>query len=129
MKDIFLKEILSQPRVLRTILGRYLGIYEEPRTLIQAIPGIETVEMSKNRANSLCCGSTGWVNCGQCAKGIQTKRLHQAQATGAERMITACPKCRIHLNCACRDMDDEATVELEDITALLVRAMDKGRSK
>jgi len=104
-------------------LGRYQSIYEEPRTLIEAT-GSELVEMSKNRAQSLCCGSVGWVNCGQCAKGIQIKRLGQAQDTGAERMITACPKCRIHLSCALRDMD-EISVELEDITGLLVRAMGK----
>lgn len=108
-------------------LGRYQSIYEEPRTLIEAT-GSELVEMRsdagrpQNRAQSLCCGSVGWVNCGQCAKGIQLKRLGQAQATGAERMITACPKCRIHLSCALRDMD-EISVELEDITGLLVRAM------
>lgn len=102
-------------------LGRYQSIYEEPRALIEAT-GSELVEMSKNRAQSLCCGSVGWVNCGQCAKGIQMKRLGQAQDTGAERMITACPKCRIHLSCALRDMD-ETGVELEDITGLLVRAM------
>ncbi|MCP4537189.1 MAG: (Fe-S)-binding protein [Chloroflexi bacterium] len=104
-------------------LGRYLGIYDEPRKVIQAIPGIELAEMRKNRANALCCGSVGWVNCGQCAKGIQMTRLRQAQAAGAERMITACPKCRIHLNCAVRDAGDELGVELEDLTSLLVRAM------
>ncbi len=103
-------------------LGRYQGIYEEPRALIQAT-GAKLSEMSKNRAQALCCGSTGWVNCGRCAKGIQTTRLHQAQDTGAERMITACPKCRIHLSCALKDVGSEVAVELEDITSLLVRAM------
>ncbi|MDY7077746.1 MAG: (Fe-S)-binding protein [Chloroflexota bacterium] len=104
-------------------LGRYLGIYDEPRAAIQAIPGVELVEMRKNRAQALCCGSAGWVNCGQCAKGIQMKRLRQAQITGAERMITVCPKCSIHLSCALKDAGDEITVELEDLTGLLVRAM------
>jgi len=104
-------------------LGRFLGIYDEPRTIIQAIPGVELVEMRKNRANALCCGSAGWVNCGRCAKGIQMTRLRQARATGAERMITACPKCRIHLSCALKDAGDEISVTLEDLTALLVRAM------
>jgi heterodisulfide reductase subunit D len=103
-------------------LGRYLGIYDEPRALIEAT-GVQLVEMRKNRANALCCGSAGWVNCGRCAKGIQMTRLRQAQATGAERMITACPKCRIHLSCALKDAGDEIAVELEDLTGLLVRAM------
>lgn len=105
-------------------LGRYLGIYDEPRAVIQAIPGIKLAEMRKNRANALCCGSAGWVNCGRCAKGIQMTRLRQAQATGAERMITACPKCRIHFSCALKDAGDEIAVTLEDLTGLLVRAIE-----
>ena len=101
-------------------VARHLGVSWD---VIKAIPGVELVEMRKNRANALCCGSVGWVNCGRCAKGIQVTRLRQAQATGAGRMITACPKCRIHLSCALKDAGDEVTVELEDLTGLLVRAM------
>jgi Fe-S oxidoreductase len=115
-------------------LGRYQGIYEEPRMLIEAT-GAQLAEMRKTRANALCCGSTGWVNCGQCAKGIQMTRLGQAQATGAARMITACPKCRIHLSCALKDTGDEADkrhpadkrraidIALEDLMGLLARAL------
>ncbi len=102
-------------------LGRYQGIYEEPRALLQAVPGLELVEMARNRAASLCCGSTGWVHCGQCAKGIQAVRLGQARSTGAARMITACPKCRIHFTCALNDL--QLPLEIEDLTGLLVRAM------
>jgi Fe-S oxidoreductase len=108
-------------------LGRYQGIYEEPRALIQAIPGVELVEMRKNRALALCCGTTGWVHCGQCAKGIQVTRLRQAQATGATRMITACPKCRIHFTCALQDVGEELPIQVEDLTGLLVRAMEGSR--
>lgn len=104
-------------------LGRYLGIYDAPRAVIEGIPGIELVEMSKSRENALCCGSTGWVNCGRCAKEIQMTRLRQAQATGATRMITACPKCRIHLSCALKDAGDELDLALEDLAGLLARAL------
>ena len=109
-------------------LGRYQGIYDEPRGLIEA-SGARLVEMSKSRANAVCCGSAGWVSCGQCAKGIQTARLRQAQATGATTMVTACPKCRIHLNCALKDLAKVANeqppidIRLEDLTGLLARAM------
>jgi heterodisulfide reductase subunit D len=104
-------------------LGRYLGIYDEPRAVIERIPGVELVEMSKNRANALCCGSAGWVSCGRCAKEIQMARLRQAQVTGATRLITACPKCRIHLSCALKDAGDELSIELQDLTALLAQAL------
>jgi heterodisulfide reductase subunit D len=105
-------------------LGRYQGIYDQPRELIQAIPGVELAEMRKSGPDALCCGSAGWVNCGQCAKGMQVTRLRQAQATGATRMITACPKCLIHLSCALKDVGDEITVTLKDLTGLLARAME-----
>jgi len=105
-------------------LGRYQGIYDQPRELIRAVPGIELAEMRKSGPNALCCGSAGWVNCGQCAKGMQITRLRQAQATGAARLITACPKCLIHLSCALKDVGDEITLTLEDLTGLLAQAMD-----
>jgi Fe-S oxidoreductase len=108
-------------------LGRYQGIYDEPRALIEAT-GADFVDMRKSRANAVCCGSAGWVNCGQCAKGIQTTRLRQAKATGATVMITACPKCRIHLSCALKDVSDEGDdragdIALVDLTSLLARAL------
>jgi Fe-S oxidoreductase len=103
-------------------LGRYQGIYEEPRILLEAT-GTDLVEMPKNRANAICCGSAGWVSCGACAKGIQLSRLRQAKATGATLMVTACPKCRIHFSCALGDADDEIDLALEDLTGLLARAM------
>lgn len=109
-------------------LGRYQGIYDQPRALIEAT-GASLVEMRKSRASAVCCGSAGWVSCGQCAKGIQVARLRQAQATGATTMITACPKCRIHLSCALKDAGDVVderhpiNIALEDLTGLLARAM------
>ncbi|MFZ5916913.1 MAG: (Fe-S)-binding protein [Chloroflexota bacterium] len=104
-------------------LGRYQGVYDPPRAVIESIPGVELVEMRQNRANALCCGSAGWVSCGRCAKDIQMERLRQAQATGARQMITACPKCRIHLTCALKDAAKEISVRLDDLTGLLARAL------
>ena len=51
------------------------------------------------------------------------KRLRQAQDNVAGRMITVCPKCRIHLSCALQDAGNEIAVELEDLTSLLARAL------
>ena len=103
-------------------LGRYLHVYEAPRQAIRAIPGAGLVEMRQNRQNSLCCGSTGWVNCGRCAKGIQTARLRQAQAASATRLLTACPKCRIHLTCALKDSEG-IDVALEDVVEFIERSL------
>jgi len=114
-------------------LGRYQGVYDEPRILIEAT-GANLVEMRRSRASAVCCGSAGWVSCGQCAKGIQMARLRQAEATGAATIITACPKCRIHLRCALKDAGAESAqhhpidVALEDLTGLLARALPPNES-
>jgi len=104
-------------------MGRYLKVYEPPRTALAAVPGLELAEMEDNRERAMCCGSTAWVNCSSCAKLIQREKLHQARQTGARAMLTTCPKCQIHLRCAARDMDKEQGVEVEDVTTWLGRAI------
>ncbi len=43
------------------IMGRHMGIYDEPRELISSVPGVELVEMYSNREHALCCGAGGGV--------------------------------------------------------------------
>lgn len=103
-------------------LGRMLGLYELPRQTLCAIPGIELVEMGRNRENALCCGSSEWTQCTVCNKEIQIERLREARATGAGVLVTNCPKCRIHLSCALRDRDLEDPPVLKDLTELLAES-------
>ena len=105
-------------------LGRYLGIYDPPRTVIQAVPESALVEMEDNRERAMCCGSTAWVNCSACAKQIQHQKLNQARQTGASVMLTTCPKCQIHLSCAARDQDPAQAIEVEDLISWVGRALD-----
>ena len=102
-------------------LGRQAGIYDPPRHLISSIPGIELREMEHSRENGLCCGTSAWMNCSSCSKEIQKTRLMEAVAAGAGRVITACPKCRVHLNCALRDT--ELDLQITDINELLAQAL------
>ena len=102
-------------------LGRFAGIYEEPRKLIEALPGARLVEMDKERTNSVCCGSSQWLNCFTCSKQIQLQRISQAKDTRADTMITACPKCRIHLNCALRGSEED--LEIKDLITLAADAV------
>ena len=81
-------------------LGRHLGIYEPPRDVLKAIPGMELVEMNRNREDSLCCGTSAFTNCDLYSKQIRIERLLEAKSTGAEVLITSCPKCQIHFKCA-----------------------------
>jgi heterodisulfide reductase subunit D len=104
-------------------LGRLAGVYEAPRTLLKAVPGLELVEMARSRENGVCCGTTGWMNCSSCSKEIQMARLNEASETGATSLVTACPKCQIHLKCAksAFDLDIEIT-DLFDLLAERVKA-------
>ncbi len=102
-------------------LGRQAGIFDAPRALIQSIPGITLKEMEHNRESSLCCGTNAWMGCSSCSKEIQKKRLHEALSTGASTLVTACSKCRMHLNCALRDMD--INLKIRDINDLLAESL------
>ena len=86
-------------------LGRQAGIYDAPRRLLQLLPGIQLVEMERNRENALCCGTSAWMECSSYSKSIQTERMQEAIQTGAQTLIAACPKCQIHFTCAQSDTD------------------------
>ena len=106
-------------------LGRHLGIYDAPRTLLGGDNG-RLKEMTQHRGRSLCCGVSGWMNCGSTAKGIQVKRLRQARETGAQVMAVACPKCQVHLLCAQQDrgIGAENAIEIHDIATLTLARME-----
>ena len=105
-------------------MSRYQSILEPPRTVITSVPELEFVEMEDNRERSMCCGSTAWVNCSGCSKLIQREKLRQARETGARVMLTTCPKCQIHLSCAARDLDEEQTVQIEDVVTWVGRGLE-----
>jgi Fe-S oxidoreductase len=107
-------------------LGRMSGLYEEPRRIIERIPGVELVEMQKNRADAVCCGTSGWVECSTCSKIIQMDRFKSALEVGAERLITACPKCQIHFRCALEKSD--VKLEIQDLESLVASALEDAKS-
>lgn len=104
-------------------LGRLAGIFEAPRKLLQAVPGTRLVEMPRSGQNSVCCGTSGWMNCSSCSKQIQMERLNEAAATGARTLVTACPKCQIHFRCTKSAFDlDIDIVDLYDLLANRLKA-------
>ena len=80
-------------------LGRHLGVYDEPRRVMDAVPGVERTEMAEHGRDAVCCGTTGFTWCDAASRGLQMERLQSAAAVGAETMITTCPKCWIHFAC------------------------------
>jgi len=99
-------------------LSRHLGIYDAPRTCLNHLAGVEYNEMAHHHHRSICCGVSGWINCSAVSKQIQTERLFEAEATGADTLVTACPKCQIHFSCALHDqkLGDQISLKIKDIT-------------
>jgi Fe-S oxidoreductase len=81
-------------------MGRYFKMFDGPRRLLGSVVDIELVEMENNRESALCCGASPWMFCGSVNKQIQDERLRQAGDTGADLLVTSCPKCQIHLKCS-----------------------------
>lgn len=80
-------------------LGRHMGIYDSPRELIEAA-GYELVEMENIKDKAGCCGVNAFVTCEALSKQMQIDRLSEAKDTGADMLLTTCPKCLIHFSCA-----------------------------
>ncbi len=108
-------------------LVKFDDVFDAPRELLSAVPGLEVVEMGRNGKDALCCGSSNWVSCTRVNKKIQVERLDEAAGTGAATLLTACPKCNIHLRCAARDEQDKATMEIVDIQTFLVESLGGSR--
>jgi len=107
-------------------LGRGLRIFDSPRQILCAIGGLEFVEIDPERERALCCGASPWVHCGAANRQIQEERLAQAEATGAEVLVTSCPKCQIHLKCAQRNRNEKVPkVDIQDLASLAARSLDQ----
>ncbi|PIU54914.1 MAG: hypothetical protein COS88_06150 [Chloroflexi bacterium CG07_land_8_20_14_0_80_51_10] len=67
------------------------------------------------------------MNCGAVSKQIQAELLREAKGTGADVLVTACPKCQIHLKCAMHDekLGEELQMEIQDIAGLVASALAK----
>ena len=72
-----------------------LGTFENPRKLLQAIPGVSLVELKHNRADSLCCGGATNTWRPDISEPLRRAPLKEAQATGAQILATTCTGCQI----------------------------------
>jgi Fe-S oxidoreductase/nitrate reductase gamma subunit len=102
-------------------LGRYHNIYEAPRQILAAIPGIRVVEMSPCCSDSLCCGAGGgrmWLE-EEPNQRVNRLRSQDAIAAGADIVVTACPFCLQMLQDGIGGLDLEKPVEVLDLVQLL----------
>jgi len=94
-------------------IGRHMELYEVPRDVYKQIPGINFVEMKRNKENAWCCGAGGGVKIGypDWALEISKERLEEAKETGATVISSVCPFCRTNL----QDSNDEFNMGFEVI--------------
>lgn len=115
-------------------LGRVNGVYEEPRALLAAIPGVKLVEMSHNRTTSLCCGGGGggmWLDGFQWAKAgtrMSEWRVREATAAGADVLAVACPYETPRFEDAVKMVPGASRLRVKDVSELLLAAMEEQES-
>lgn len=104
-------------------LGRHNGVYDAPREVLDALPGLKTVEMKRSRNRSFCCGggSLHLFHEGESESYMGEKRLDMAEAAGADVVVTACPFCTINLEDAVKTTGREGRMEVIDLSELVAR--------
>jgi len=102
-------------------LGRNNGIYDEPREVLNHVPGLELVEMTESRENSFCCGGGGGRIWMETVKGerFSDLRLEQAAETGAEELVTACPYCITNFEDSRLSVENGESISIKDITEII----------
>jgi len=112
-------------------LGRHMGLYEPPRELLRSIGDLELREMYHSKHTAVCCGTSAWMNCDLASKQIQMMRLREAKETGAQILVTACPKCQIHLTCAMKDkhLSGSLDIDIRDLITLVADSLPSSKRK
>lgn len=106
-------------------LGRHNQIYDEPRQVLENIPGLELVEMYSRREDSLCCGGGGGGVWEETKKGERFSdiRVEQALDAGASILAAACPYCMVMFEDSVLSSDKGDVIEVRDIAELVQEAI------
>jgi Fe-S oxidoreductase len=108
-------------------LGKQNGIFDEPRALLNAIPGLTFKDLDRSRERSLCCEGGGgrmWVEASSDAgRRLAEIRVNDAVDLGAEILATACPFCMLTLEDAVKTSGHEEKIRVMDVTELLAEAL------
>jgi Fe-S oxidoreductase len=106
-------------------LGRHNGIYENPREVLDAIPGLRRVEMARCRDRSFCCGGGGLALFyeAQEKQRMGVRRVQMAAEAGASVIVTACPFCMVNIEDAIKVAGMEESMTAIDLAELVDRQM------
>jgi Fe-S oxidoreductase len=109
-------------------LGRHNKVYEPPRDLLGALPGLQLAEAPRNRERSFCCGAGGarmWME-ERIGTRVNETRTQELLATGAASVATGCPFCRVMVSDGVTKLQQDGGavgVEVSDVAQLLLRAV------
>ncbi|MFZ4437160.1 MAG: heterodisulfide reductase-related iron-sulfur binding cluster [Syntrophales bacterium] len=112
-------------------LGRYNDIYDQPRNILKAVPGLKLTEMERNFEKSFCCGAGGarmWME-EDIGDRINNMRTDQAIAAGADRIAVGCPFCLTMLVDGIKDRKKEEAMAALDIAEIVWKSMDLEEEK
>jgi len=107
-------------------IGRWNGVYDEPRRVLNVINAGEVAEMSRNRNRSFCCGGGGgrvWME-ENTGKRINNTRVEEALSTGADAMAAACPFCITMFEDGIKGVGAQERFAVEDISEILARTLE-----
>lgn len=104
-------------------LGRHNGLYDEPRAVLDAIPGIKRVDMTRCRDRSFCCGGGGLMLFYEPEEEqrMGVLRVKMAVEAGANVIVTACPFCLVNIEDAIKVAGLEGKMEAIDLAELVVQ--------
>jgi Fe-S oxidoreductase len=104
-------------------IGRAGGVYEPPRELLRAIPGLELVEMEHNKENGLCCGSvlTRISEPDPTSNILGKHKLDEACACGAEAIVALCPCCQFQMRVSADT--NKIDMPVKDLAAIAAKGL------
>ena len=107
-------------------LGRHAEVFEEPREILAAVPGLQLIEMKDSREMSRCCGGGAGVKTAypEVSRKAALRRVKDAERTGADTLVTACPFCVQTLREAAADYGSK--IEILELAVLLDRLAEPG---
>ncbi|KKI89661.1 hypothetical protein WQ54_25265 [Bacillus sp. SA1-12] len=110
-------------------LGRYNEVYDAPRNILKAIPGVKLIEMERNREKGMCCGAGGglmWME-EDTGSRINVARTEQALAVNPSVISSGCPYCLTMLSDGTKAKEAEDRVSTLDVAELLEKSIFGGK--
>ena len=104
-----------------------MNIYDPPREVLSALPGIELVEMARSKSNARCCGAGGGVSSAykDLSNQMADTRLKDALEVNADILTSACPFCTYSLKTAAKRAQVDEKLQVMDLSELILKFLEE----